>query len=143
MNSLLQNPTERTFDQAGSYLVNGLNSFIGDGDGDNVEVITNAERAYIQSYRLQKDLPTTTMTPKSTATKSVRSEQKTYNVGTRRYALNSTPLKEGAQVEAIVEIVSNITSDSVEGDEDLLAPNPVADILEVSQGATVFQEGVD
>lgn len=143
LNSLLQNLAERTFDQAGSYLVNGLDSFIGDSDGDNVEVITNAGRAYIQGYRLQKDLPTTTMVPKSVATKSVRGEQKTYNVGTRRYALNSTPLKESTQVEAIVEIVSNITRGSVGGGEDLLAPNPVVDILEVSQGATVFQESVD
>ncbi len=90
LNSLLQNLAERTFDQAGSYLVKGLDSFIGDSDGDNVEVITNAGRAYIQGYRLQKDLPTTTLVPKSIATKSVRGEQKTYNVGTRRYALNST-----------------------------------------------------
>jgi len=143
LNSLLQNLAERTFDQAGSYLVKGLDSFIGDNDGDNVEVITNAGRAYIQGFRLQKDLPTTTMVPKSVATKSVRGEQKTYNVGTRRYALNSTPLKETTQVEAIVEIVSNITRGSVGGGEDLLTPNPVVDILEVSQGATVFQEGVD
>jgi len=143
LNSLLQNLAERTFDQAGSYLVKGLDSFIGDNDGDNVEVITNAGRAYIQGFRLQKDLPTTTMVPKSVATKSVRGEQKTYNIGTRRYALNSTPLKETTQVEAIVEIVSNITRGSVGGGEDLLVPNPVVDILEVSQGATVFQEGVD
>jgi len=143
LNSLLQNLAERTFDQAGSYLVKGLDSFIGDNDGDNVEVITNAGRAYIQGFRLQKDLPTTTMVPTSVATKSVRGEQKTYNVGTRRYALNSTPLKETTQVEAIVEIVSNITRGSVGGGEDLLTPNPVVDILEVSQGATVFQEGVD
>ena len=143
LNSLLQNLAERTFDQAGSYLVKGLDSFIGDNDGDNVEVITNAGRAYIQGFRLQKDMPTTTLVPKSTAVKSVRGEQKTYVVGTRRYALNNTPLKETTQVEAIVEIVSNITRGSVGGGEDLLVPNPVVDILEVSQGATVFQEGAD
>jgi hypothetical protein len=143
LNSLLQNLAERTYDQAGSYLVKGLDSFTGDNDGENVEVITNAGRAYIQGFRLQKDLPTTTLVPKSTAVKSVRGEQKTYVVGTRRYALNSTPLKETTQVEAIVEIVSNITRGSVGGGEDLLVPNPVVDILEVSQGATVFQEGAD
>ena len=109
LNSLLQNLAERTYDQAGSYLVKGLDSFIGDNDGENVEVITNAGRAYIQGFRLQKDMPTTTLVPKSTAVKSVRGEQKTYVVGTRRYALNNTPLKETTQVEAIVEIVSNIT----------------------------------
>ena len=59
LNSLLQNLAERTYDQAGSYLVKGLDSFIGDNDGQNVEVITNAGRAYIQGFRLQKDLPTT------------------------------------------------------------------------------------
>ncbi len=143
LNSLLQNLAERTFDQAGSYLVKGLDSFIGDNDGQEVEVITNAGRAYIRGYRLQRDLPATLLVPKSEATKSVRGEQKTYNVSQRRYALNSTPLKETTQVEAIVEIVSNVTRGSVGGGEDLLVPNPVVDILEVSQGATVFAEGVD
>ena len=143
LNSLLDNLAERTFDQAGSYLVEGLDSFIGRNDGAAVEVITNAGRAYVQGYRLQKDLPTTTLAPKSIATKAVRGEQKTYNVGGRRYALGSTPLKATRQVEAIVGIVSNITRGSVGGGEDLLQPNPVVDIIEVSQGATVYQEGVD
>ncbi len=143
LNSLLDNLAERTFDQAGSYLVQGLDSFIGSDDGESVEVITNAGRAYIQGYRLQKDLPTTTVVPKSVATKAVRGEQKTYSVGNRRYPVNSTPLKATRQVEAIVAIVSNITRGSVGGGEDLLQPNPVVDILEVSQGATVYQEGVD
>lgn len=143
LNSLLQNLAERTFDQSGSYLVQGLDSFIGDDDGESVEVVTNAGRAYIQGYRLQRDLPTTTVVPKSVATKAVRGEQKTYGIGTRRYALNSMPLKETRQVEAIVAIVSNITRGSVGGGEDLLQPNPVVDILEVSQGATVYTEGVD
>jgi len=143
LNSLLNNLAERTYDQAGSYLVKGFDSFIGSNDGTNVRVITNAGRAYIQGYRLQKDLPTTTLVPKAVTTKSVRGEQKTYVTGQRSYALNSTPLKQTTQVEAIVEIVSNITRGSVGGGEDLLVPNPVVDIVEVSQGATVYSEGVD
>ena len=143
LNSLLDNLAERTFDQAGSYLVQGLDSFIGGDDGSGVEVVTNAGRAYIQGYRLQKDLPTTTVVPKSVAIKSVQGEQKTYSDGSWRYTLNSTPLKASRQVEAIVAIVSNITRGSVGGGEDLLQPNPVVDIIEVSQGATVFQKGVD
>ena len=143
LNSLLNNLAERTYDHAGSYLVKGFDSFIGSNDGASVRVITNAGRAYIQGYRLQKDLPTTTVVPKSVATKSVRGEQKTFVTGQRSYALNCTPLKETTQVEAIVEIVSNITRGSVGGGEDLLVPNPVVDIIEVSQGATVFVEGTD
>ena len=143
LNSLLQNLAERTYDQAGSYLVRGLDSFIGGNDGENVEIVTNAGRAYIQGFRLQKDLPVTTLVPKSTAAKPVRGEQKTYISGTRRYALNNKPLKETTQVEAIVEITSNVTRGSVGGGEDLLLPNPVVDILEVSQGSTIFHEGVD
>ena len=143
LQSLLQNLAERTFDQAGSYLVKGFDSFLGDIGGDNVDVITNAGRAYIEGYRLQLDLPTTTVVPKSVATKTVRGEQKTFNSNERRYPLNCTPLKETTQVEAIVETTANVTRGSVGGGEDLLQPNPVVDILEVSQGATVFQEGVD
>ena len=143
LNSLLDNLAERTFDQAGSYLVEGLDSFIGGNDGAAVELITNAGRAYVQGYRLQKDLPTTTQAPKSVATKEVRGEQKTYNPDIWRYALNNSPLKETRQVEAIVAIVSNITRGSVGGGQDLLEPNPVVDILEVSQGATIYHEGGD
>jgi|GEM_PF-340471 len=143
LNSLLQNLAERTYDQAGSYLVRGFDSFIGGNDGASVSVITNAGRAYVQGIRLQKDLPSTTVVPKSVATKSVRGEQKTYVATERRYALNSDPLKETSQVEAIVEITANVTRGSVGGGEDLLTPNPVVDILEVSQGATIFLEGTD
>jgi hypothetical protein len=143
LNSLLNNLAERTYDQAGSYLVKGFDSFIGSNDGASVRVVTNAGRAYIQGYRLQKDLPTTTVVPKSVATKSVRGEQKTFVTGRRSYALNCAPLKQTTQIEAIVEIVSNITRGSVGGGEDLLVPNPVVDIIEVSQGATVFVEGTD
>ena len=113
LNSLLNNLAERTYDQAGSYLVKGFDSFTGSNDGADVQVVTNAGRAYIQGYRLQKDLPTTTMVPKSVATKSVRGEQKTFVTGQRSYALNCAPLMQTTQVEAIVEIVSNITRGSV------------------------------
>ncbi len=143
LNSLLQNLAERTFDQAGSYLVSGFDSFIGSVDDTDVEVITNAGRAYIQGFRHQRDLPISTLVPKSVAIKSVRGEQKTYNISQRRYPVNSTPLKETTQVEAIVEMTANVTRGSVGGGEDLLDPNPVVDILEVSQGATIFQEGID
>jgi hypothetical protein len=143
LNSLIQNLAERTFDQAGSYLVKGFDSFIGGADDDSVEVVTNAGRAYIRGFRHQRDLPTATLVPKSVAVKSVRGEQKTFDINKRRYAVNSTPLKETTQVEAIVEITHNVTRGSVGGGEDLLTPNPVVDILEVSQGATIFQEGVD
>jgi len=40
-------------------------------------------------------------------------------------------------------MTANVTLGSVGGGEDLLDPNPVVDILEVSQGATIFQEGID
>ncbi len=143
LNSLLQNLAERTFDQAGSYLVDGFDSFLGALDENDVEVISNAGRAYIQGFRHQRDLPTSTPVPKSVAIKSVRGEQKTYNISQRQYPVNSTPLKETTQVEAIVEMTANVTRGSVGGGEDLLDPNPVVDILEVSQGATIFQEGVD
>ncbi len=143
LQSLLQNLAERTFDQAGSYLVRGFDSFLGDIDGDDVDVITNAGRAYIEGYRLQIDLPTTTVVPKSVATKSVRGEQRPStrtNAATRSTRRRS---RNRRRVEGIVETTANVTRGSVGGGEDLLEPNPVVDIIEVSQGATVFQEGVD
>ncbi|MCK7511793.1 MAG: DUF4815 domain-containing protein [Desulfobacterales bacterium] len=146
LNSLLQNLAERTFDQAGSYLGEGprqLHRRL--NDGENVEV------DHQRGPGLHPGLPPPERTcppppwcPSPSATKSVRGEQKTFVGGTSGATpCNCTPLKETTQVEAIVEIISNITRGSVGGGEDLLVPNPVVDILEVSQGATVFQEGVD
>ena len=106
LNSLLQNLAECTFDQSGSYLIEGLDSFIGGGDR-SVEVVANAGCAYIRGYSPQKDLPTTTAVPKSVNTNSERGVQKAFGVGTRRYVLNSMPLNGTQQVEAIVAIVSN------------------------------------
>ncbi|CAM2070197.1 DUF4815 domain-containing protein [Sulfidibacter corallicola] len=143
MNSLLDNMAERTHDQAGSYLVSGFDSVVGDPEDDHVTVTTNAGRAYIRGFRLQRDLPTSTLVPVSKATKHVRGEQKTFVADRRRYPVNSTPLKASTQVEAIVETTQNVTRGSVAGGEDLLSPNPVVTILEVSQGATTFQPGVD
>ena len=45
LNSLIQNLAERTFDQAGSYLVKGFDTFIGGTDDDSIEAITNAGAA--------------------------------------------------------------------------------------------------
>ncbi|CAM2066692.1 DUF4815 domain-containing protein [Sulfidibacter corallicola] len=143
MNSLLDNMAERTHDQAGSYLVSGFDAQVGEADSDHVTVMTNAGRAYIRGFRLQRDLPSHTLVPVSKADKRVRGEQKTYNGTTRRYPLNSVPLKSTVQVEAIVETTQNVTRGSVAGGEDLLSPNPVVTVLEVSQGATVFQPGTD
>jgi hypothetical protein len=143
LNSLLQNMAERTYDQAGSYLVKGFDSFVGTVNESAVEVITNAGRAYIQGFRLQRDLPLSTLVPKSVATKSVRGEQKTFSSAIRLYPVNNTPLKQSTQVEAIVEITANVTRGSVGSGEDLLEPNPVVRILEVSQGATIFRESID
>ncbi len=143
LQSLLQNLAERTYDQAGSYLVEGFNTFLGGVDGSDVEVITNAGRAYIRGFRFHREWPNTTHVPKSVAVKAVRGEQKTFNSSQRRYPLNNGPLQATTQVEAIVEITANVTRGSVAGGEDLLTPNPVVDIIEVSQGATVYQEGVD
>jgi len=143
LQSLLQNLAERTYDQAGSYLVDGFNSFLGNVDGSDVEVVTNAGRAYIRGFRFHRDWPSSTTVPKSVAVKGVRGEQKTFNSTKRRYSLNNGPLQSTTQVEGIVEITANVTRGSVSGGEDLLTPNPVVDIIEVSQGATVYQKGVD
>ena len=57
---------------------------------------------HILAENSSADLPTTTVVPKSVATKAVRGEQKTFTSAQRRYAVNCTPLKETTQVEAIV-----------------------------------------
>lgn len=143
LHTLLQNLAERTFDESGSYVVRGLDSFTGPNDGVLVDVITNAGRAYVKGYRLQLDLPFVSKVPKSLATKFVRGEQKTFSAAERRYPLNNRPLASTSQVEAIAETTANVTRGSVGGGEDTLAPNPVVNIIEVKQGATTFRRGID
>jgi hypothetical protein len=92
LTSLMQNLAERTFDEAGSYVVRGLDSYIGPTDGLIVNLTTNAGRAYVKGYRLQLDQPVLSQIPVSLATKFVRGEQKTFRRDDRRYPLNSRPL---------------------------------------------------
>jgi hypothetical protein len=66
-------------------------------------------RADIQSFRHQRDLPASMQVHKPVAVKSVRSEQKTFQINKRSYAVNSTPLKATTQMEAIVENTRNVT----------------------------------
>jgi hypothetical protein len=143
LHTLLQNLAERTFDESGSYVVRGLDTFIGRDDGVLVDAVTNAGRAYVKGYRFQLDLPFVSKVPVSVATRSVRGEQKTFSVDERRYPLNNRPLAATSQVEAIAETTANVTRGSVGGGEDTLVPNPVVNIIEVRQGATVFRRGID
>ena len=142
-NSLMQNLAERTYDQSGSFVVEGMDSFIGQINEDTVEVVTNAGRAYVHGYRVDRDLPTTTIIPKSTATQAVYGELKTFFPNTRVYPLDHAPMHQSTRVQAIMERTANITRGPNPGGTDLLVPNPVVDIMEIKQGATVYQKNAD
>lgn len=143
LTSILANMAERTFDQSGNYLVRGLSSFVADTDAEGALVTTNAGRAYVLGRRFESSMPISTHIPLSADTRTVQGEQKTFTSGTRRYVLNSQPLQATSQVEAIVEITTNVTRGPVAGGEDSLYPNPVVQILSVSQGGTTYEQGID
>jgi len=71
----------------------------------------------------------------------VSGEQKTFNPAQIRCPINSTPLKSTTQLETFVLTTASVTRGSVAGGEDLLDPNPVVEILEVSQGAVIYAKG--
>ena len=144
MVSILDNLAERTFDQAGNYLVEGLDSVLGeDNNLGAVGVTTNAGRAYVRGYRYLQELPVITSVPKALDNSLVSGEQKTFHTGTRVYRLNSQPLMSTSQVEAIVSTTSAITRGSTAGGEDVLPHTPVASISAVTQGQKTFVKNVD
>lgn len=133
----------RTYDQAGSFLVSGMDGYIEPRDETSVNLVIDAGKAYVLGYELSRLVPTRIAVPKSLDYRTVINETKTYTTGTTFYSLNSKPVKEIKQITATVQRTDTITRGNIGGTADTLPYTPVVNVVEVKQGEKVYAAGVD
>lgn len=133
----------RTYDTSGNFLVSGMDAYIEPKDADYVTLVIEAGKAYVGGFEINKLVPVKIAVPKAKETRRVINETKVYQLGTDTYPLNSKPVKEIITLTATVEVTENITRGNIPGTTDALPKTPVVDVVEVKQGSTVYQRGVD
>lgn len=133
----------RTYDTSGNFLVSGMDAYVEPKDADNVTLVIEAGKAYVHGFEIDKLVPVKITVPKAKTTRQVVNETKVYQDGTDTYLLNSRPVKQIITLTATVEVTENITRGNIPGTTDVLPKTPVVDVIEVRQGSTVYQRGVD
>lgn len=133
----------RTNDASGSFLVSGMGGYIEPKDEENLTLVIDAGKAYVQGFEILKPVPVRVDIPKSKEFLQVLNETKTYRSENSKYTLNSKPVKRINTVTATVEVTKTITRGNTQGTSDLLPNTPVVDIVEVKAGATTYVKGSD
>ncbi|HHY67833.1 MAG TPA: DUF4815 domain-containing protein, partial [Alicyclobacillus sp.] len=133
----------RTYDTSGNFLVSGMDAYVEPKDEDNITLVIEAGKAYVGGFEINKLVPVKITVPKSKNSRQVVNETKVYQAGTDVYMLNSKPVKQIVTLTATVEVTENITRGNIPGTTDALHKTPVVDVVEVKQGSTVYQRGVD
>lgn len=135
----------RFYNTHGSYITGGFETEITNVDTTNgtATVRVNPGTAYIKGIEHIIETATDLDIPLALDTNQVLGELKTYTSGTRRYRINSFPVESITQINAIVEVTETVTRGSTAGGQDPLSNTPVVQIVSVTRGGTVYQEGAD
>jgi len=135
----------RTHDTSGSFLVSGMDGFIEPADGDFVNLVIEAGKAYVLGYEINRLVPTRIKLRKSLDARRVSDEAKVYKTpgsgGEPVYPLNSKPVKAIVEITATVQATASLTRQT--GDQDALPEEAVVDIIEVKEGAKLYEKGKD
>lgn len=141
---LQQTLARRTFDESGSYIVNGLSVSMEDGeDAQHYIAVVDAGKAYVLGYELGIPVPRRITVPRSTEYDLVEAGNYVYLIGTTDYMLDEDLyVKDIVSVSGIVSATqqSSITTGS---DRVLLNQQNVIDITSVTSGSTVYTKGTD
>ena len=134
----------RTFDESGNYKVSGLklvekNYF----DDSKIYLSLETGKAYVKGYEVSKTSATTFGLERPTDLKEVDNEPKVYRKETSQYALNNDYINRINKIVAIVQATQAITRGSIIGGVDYIPLTPVVEVLNVIQGETVYEQGVD
>lgn len=142
---------ERTYDESGSYIVNGMDLFIDKTTNENT-IFYGVEpgRAYVLGYQITKPNPTKLEVPKAQGTKGVQGEVFYYDNRTRRGLLGNSPVKSVNRVTGQVKISrERVTRGAVPNAKDTLNNTPIVSVDEVwtedsSNNVTqTYVQGVD
>jgi len=143
-NTLTQTLARRTFDESGSYIVNGLTVTMEDGDTDSTyTAVVDAGKAYVLGYELGIPVPRRISVPRSTEYDIVEAGNYVYLIGTTDYLLD-----EDLYVKDIVNVTGTVSetqnaSITTGNDRVLLERQNVIAVTQISSGSTVYVQGTD
>lgn len=141
---------ERTFDESGSYRVNGFDMYTQTHPTDPnnfIQLVIDAGRAYVLGFKVDKPTSTRINIPKSRETESISNEGFYYANATRKNSLGNAPVKSVDRVTAQVEVSKESVSRGVQGGgTDYLKNTSVIKAVRVwteGSGATEYVQGTD
>lgn len=142
---LTQTLARRTYDESGSYIVNGLNVKMENSDDpDNYVAVIEAGKAYVLGYELGIPVPRRLTVPRSTEYDLVEVSNNVYLNGTSQYMLDEDLyVKEIVSVTGQVLYTQSNMSITTGTDKTLLDMVSVVDIKRVYVGEIVYTKGVD
>jgi hypothetical protein len=132
------------YNSNGSYVVNGMIATYDSTDPDTGEIIISISEgtAHVEGYEVTFPYARKVRLKRPTDTKQVLAEPHNFSAN-GVYQLRHTPIAEVNRIIGVKQETVNITHGSYSGAVDPLPNSPVVDVLEVKQGDTVYQEGVD
>lgn len=131
----------RTYDESGSYIVNGLSVHVEPKNSDSYNVVVEAGKAYVLGYELKIPTARRLPNPRSTAKSLVSVSNYVYSTGTDTYQLDNNPYVQSIQnVKGRVQITeAQVLTTNV--DSVLLEKTDVVEIISISQGGTTYTKG--
>ena len=143
--TLTQTLARRTFDESGSYIVNGLDIKMEDAtDPTKYVAVVEAGKAYVMGYELGVANPRRLTIPRSTTYDLVTASNYVYIPGTTRYMLDEDLyVKDIYTVTGTVLHTESNKSITTGTDRSLLDKLSVIDIIRVYVGTTIYEKNVD
>ena len=141
----------RTYDEAGSYKVNGLELRDRGSQAateDGILLTITDGKAYVKGYEVTKQTSSTIKLDYCTETRNVRNEPKVYREGvTNVWNLTNVPAKELKSVMAVVEtseiMIRGVRGSYIRGGIDTLNNQPVVSIKQIMDATKTYTQGID
>jgi hypothetical protein len=143
---------ERTYDESGSYKVQGFDLFSEGNaeDNDHVSVVIDAGKAYVKGFKVDKPVSTRISVPKSYELGTAENESTIYNKSNNSISLANTPVNEIKRVTGQVLVdKERVTRGSTGDSVDYLSNNTAFEVVrvwtETSPGQTTkeYKQGTD
>lgn len=138
---------ERTYDESGSYRVNGFDTYTEEHPTDpnnKIQLVIDRGRAYILGYKVDKGTTTRIDLDKALDTRKINNEGFYYDDADRQHSLGNNPVKSVDRVTAQVEVVRETVSRGVQsGGTDYLKNTSVTSIVSVSTKDYEYRQGDD
>ena len=137
---------ERTYDESGSYRVNGFDTYTEEhpDDDSKIQLVIDKGRAYILGYKVDKGSTTRIALDKALDTRQINNEGFYYDDTDRKNSLGNNPVKTVDRVTAQVEVVKETVSRGVQsGGTDYLENTSVTSVKSVWTNDYEYTQGDD